>query len=69
MTEPLSAIARAKGIRYFLIAYTDLFGTQRAKLVPASAIDAMARSGAGFAGFAPWLDYLRGAWQQKQAGR
>ena len=21
------------------------------------------------AGFAPWLDYLRGAWQQKQAGR
>jgi glutamine synthetase len=56
MTEPLSAIARAKGIRYFLIAYTDLFGTQRAKLVPASAIDAMARSGAGFAGFATWLD-------------
>jgi glutamine synthetase len=56
MTEPLSKIARAKGIRYFLIAYTDLFGTQRAKLVPAAAIDAMTQSGAGFAGFATWLD-------------
>lgn len=52
----LSEIARAKGIKYFLIAYTDLFGTQRAKLVPASAIDGMARAGAGFAGFATWLD-------------
>ena len=56
MATPLSAIARAKGIKYFLIAYTDLFGTQRAKLVPAAAIDAMAQSGAGFAGFATWLD-------------
>jgi glutamine synthetase type III len=55
MTD-LSATAREKGIRYFLIAYTDLFGTQRAKLVPAAAIDAMAQSGAGFAGFATWLD-------------
>jgi glutamine synthetase len=56
MTEPLSAIARDKGLRFFLISYTDLFGTQRAKLVPASAIDGMAKSGAGFAGFATWLD-------------
>jgi glutamine synthetase len=52
----LSAIARERGIRYFLIAYTDLFGTLRAKLVPASAIDVMAKDGAGFAGFATWLD-------------
>jgi glutamine synthetase type III len=56
MTETLSAIAAARGMKYFLIAYTDLFGTQRAKLVPAAAIDAMAQSGAGFAGFATWLD-------------
>ena len=28
----------------------------RAKLVPAAAIDEMAKSGAGFAGFATWLD-------------
>ena len=53
---PLSETARERGIRYFLIAYTDLFGILRAKLVPASAIDGMARDGAGFAGFATWFD-------------
>ncbi len=52
----LSVIAKERGIRFFLIAYTDLFGTLRAKLVPASAIDGMAAEGAGFAGFATWLD-------------
>jgi glutamine synthetase len=56
MTTALSEFARAKDIRYFLISFTDLFGTQRAKLVPAAAIDAMAATGAGFAGFATWLD-------------
>ncbi len=56
MSQPLSEIARDRGIRYFLISFTDLFGTQRAKLVPAQAIDAMTASGAGFAGFAAWLD-------------
>ncbi|MEB3336036.1 MAG: type III glutamate--ammonia ligase [Leptolyngbyaceae bacterium] len=56
MTASLSDIAREQGIRYFLISFTDLFGTQRAKLVPAQAIDAMAISGAGFAGFAAWMD-------------
>lgn len=50
------AAAIERGIKYFLISYTDLFGTQRAKLVPAAAIKGMARSGAGFAGFATWLD-------------
>jgi glutamine synthetase len=52
----LSEIARERGIRFFLIAYTDLFGVLRAKLVPASAIDLMAQDGAGFAGFATWFD-------------
>lgn len=56
MTAVLSEIARDRGIRYFLISFTDLFGIQRAKLVPAQAIDAMVTSGAGFAGFATWLD-------------
>lgn len=56
MTHPLSELAREQGIRYFLISFTDLFGTQRAKLVPTAAIDEMAASGAGFAGFATWLD-------------
>ena len=52
----LSVAARSRGIRYFLIAYTDLFGTLRSKLVPAGAIDTMAEEGAGFAGFATWFD-------------
>ncbi|MBW4658139.1 MAG: type III glutamate--ammonia ligase [Drouetiella hepatica Uher 2000/2452] len=52
----LSQIARDQGIRYFLISFTDLFGVQRSKLVPAESIDQMATNGAGFAGFAAWLD-------------
>jgi glutamine synthetase type III len=52
----LSEIARERGIRFFLIAYTDLFGVLRAKLVPARAIDGMAAEGAGFAGYATWFD-------------
>ena len=51
-----SEIAEQKGIRYFLIAFVDLFGTMRAKIVPASAIDGVAKAGAGFAGFATWFD-------------
>jgi glutamine synthetase len=39
-----------------MISYTDLFGSQRAKLVPAQAIAEMSVDGAGFAGFATWLD-------------
>lgn len=52
----LGEIAKKQGIRYFLISFLDLFGTMRAKLVPATAIDDVARAGAGFAGFATWLD-------------
>jgi glutamine synthetase len=55
MTDLVKA-AKDKGIKYFLISYTDLFGTQRAKLAPAAAIGDMAKNGAGFAGFATWLD-------------
>ena len=51
-----SEIAEQKGIRYFLIAFVDLFGTMRAKIVPASAMTVVAKSGAGFAGFATWFD-------------
>jgi glutamine synthetase len=56
MAASLSKVASSKGIRYFLVSFADLFGSMRAKLVPATAIDAMARDGAGFAGFATWLD-------------
>ena len=51
-----SEIAEQKGIRYFLIAFVDLFGTMRAKIVPASAMESVAKSGAGFAGFATLFD-------------
>jgi glutamine synthetase len=51
-----SEIAKQKNIRYFLISFVDLFGTMRAKIVPASAIDSVAKAGAGFAGFATWFD-------------
>ena len=50
------AYAKKNGIKYFLISFVDLFGTMRAKIVPATAIDTMAKSGAGFAGFAVWFD-------------
>ena len=56
MTTDLAAFARDKGIKYFMISFTDLFGGQRAKLVPSQAIAGMQEDGAGFAGFAAWLD-------------
>ena len=56
MTNDLSNFAKEKGIKYFMISFTDLFGAQRAKLVPAQAIEDMERDGAGFAGFATWMD-------------
>jgi glutamine synthetase type III len=52
----LGEIAKKQGVKYFLISFVDLFGTMRAKIVPAAAIDAVAKSGAGFAGFAVWYD-------------
>lgn len=52
----LADFAKEKGVKYFMISYTDLFGGQRAKLVPAQAIAGMEEDGAGFAGFASWLD-------------
>jgi glutamine synthetase type III len=56
MTIDLAAAAEKHRLKYFLISYTDLFGSQRAKLVPAAAIAGMQKNGAGFAGFATWLD-------------
>ena len=56
MTKNLFKIAREKKIKYFLISFGDLFGVLRSKLVPAHAIKDMQETGAGFAGFAAWLD-------------
>ena len=56
MSKNLSKIARQKKIKYFLFCFLDLFGVLRSKLVPAQAIAEMQKNGAGFAGFATWLD-------------
>ena len=56
MTKDLSKIAKEKKIKYFLISFVDLFGVLRSKLVPTQAIKDMQKNGAGFAGFATWLD-------------
>ncbi len=56
MAIDLAKVAKDKKIKYFLISFVDLFGGLRAKLVPAQAIAGMQRDGAGFAGFATWLD-------------
>jgi len=56
MATDLAKVAKDKGIKYFLISYVDLFGVLRAKLSPAQAIQQMMDDGAGFAGFATWLD-------------
>jgi glutamine synthetase type III len=56
MAKDLAAIAKTRKIEYFLISFVDLLGQLRAKLVPARAIKGMQKDGAGFAGFAAWLD-------------
>ena len=56
MSKNLYKIAKTKKIKYFLISFVDLFGVLRSKLVPTRAIKEMQKSGAGFAGFAAWLD-------------
>ena len=56
MTTDLEHAAKDRGIRHFLVSFTDLFGVQRAKLIPAAAIGEISRVGAAFGGFATWLD-------------
>ena len=56
MAKDLAAAAKAKNIEYFLVSFVDMLGQLRAKLVPARAIKGMQKDGAGFAGFAAWLD-------------
>lgn len=58
MIKDLAADAQSKGIEYFLMSFTDLFGVVRSKLVPRAAINEIAAEGAGFAGFAAHLDMI-----------
>ena len=48
--------AKKNGVKYFFVSFVDMFGVLRSKLVPATAIDEIQSEGAGFAGFATWLD-------------
>ena len=45
-------LVNEKGIEFFLCSFVELSGAPKAKLVPATHLDEMAREGAGFAGFA-----------------
>ena len=56
MSKDLSSIVKEKKIKFVLFNFVDLFGVMRAKLVPAPAVADMEKDGAGFAGFAAWLD-------------
>lgn len=57
MTSALDRAAKERGIKQFLVSFTDLFGVQRAKLVPAPALpDLLRAGGVAFGGFATWLD-------------
>ncbi len=56
MAKDLARVAKDRKIQYFLISFVDMLGVLRAKLVPARAIGDMQKNGAGFAGFAAWLD-------------
>ena len=44
------------GLKFYQFSFSDLYGVQRGKLVPASRVEEIAEGGAGFAGFAAWLD-------------
>ena len=57
MALDLTDYANKDGIEFYLFNFTDLVGTQRAKLVPAGKASAVQKSGAGFAPFAAWMDY------------
>ena len=56
MGSKLEIFAKKNKIKYFLINFLDLNGVQRSKLVPTPSIAEMEKEGAGFAGFATFLD-------------
>lgn len=56
MPTQLETVAKKKGIEYFLVSFVDILGKLRSKMVPARAIGDMEKEGAGFAGFAAYLN-------------
>eukprot|EP00931_Biecheleriopsis_adriatica_P069987 TRINITY_DN43794_c0_g1_i1.p1 TRINITY_DN43794_c0_g1~~TRINITY_DN43794_c0_g1_i1.p1 ORF type:complete len:471 (-),score=101.21 TRINITY_DN43794_c0_g1_i1:27-1418(-) len=53
----LRQAAQQRGIEFFLVAFVDIKGQLRTKMVPAEAIGQIQKSGAGFAPAATWHDY------------
>ena len=56
MAKDLAKIVSDKKIKYVMFSFVDMFGVLRAKMVPAKAVGTIQKDGAGFAGFAAWLD-------------
>ena len=52
----IEAKGAALNLDFYEFSFVDVFGAQRSKLVPASRVREMATDGAGFAGFAAYLD-------------
>jgi glutamine synthetase len=52
MVNEIKSLIAEKGIEYFFCSFVEMSGAPKAKLVPATNFDEMAREGAGFAGFA-----------------
>ena len=53
MARDLAKFAEENGVKYFMISFTDLFGGQRAKLVPARAIADMQKTEQALLGLPP----------------
>jgi glutamine synthetase len=52
MLDQIKSLVKDKGIEYLFCSFVELSGAPKAKLVPVTHLDDMAREGAGFAGFA-----------------
>lgn len=50
--KQVKALVEEKGIEFFLCSFVEMSGAPKAKVVPATHLDDMAKEGAGFAGFA-----------------
>ncbi len=54
LIRELEARFAADGVAFLLVQFVDIHGAAKVKLVPASALETVAREGAGFAGGAVW---------------
>ncbi len=52
MIDQVKSLVEKNGISYFFCSFVEMSGAPKAKLVPATHLEDMAREGAGFAGFA-----------------